>query len=94
MRDAGDKPLPAMLLFRFNGELIPQPVILRLTGQYENASIVRVPNLPAGAYEIWAVPVVDYAFAPLAGRAPSRAPLRVGLTMGEQSVTVVAGPLN
>ncbi|HSY47956.1 MAG TPA: carboxypeptidase-like regulatory domain-containing protein [Thermoanaerobaculia bacterium] len=94
MRDADDKPLPAMLLFRFNGELIPQPVILHLTGQYENASILRVPNLPAGAYEIWAVPVVNYAFAPLAGRVPSRAPLRVGLAMGEQSVTVIAGPLN
>jgi hypothetical protein len=94
MRDADDKPLPAMLLFRFNGELIPQPVILHLTGQYENTSTVSVPNLPAGAYEIWAVPVVNYAFAPLAGRVPSRAPLRVGLTMGEQSVTVVAGPLN
>ncbi|HEX9458820.1 MAG TPA: carboxypeptidase-like regulatory domain-containing protein [Thermoanaerobaculia bacterium] len=94
MRDADDKPLPAMLIFRFNGELIPQPVILHLTGQYENASMLRVPNLPAGAYEIWAVPVVNYAFAPLAGRVPSRAPLRVGLTVGEQSITVVAGPLN
>ncbi len=94
MRGADDKPLPAMLLFRFNGELIPQPVILRLTGQFENASILRVPNLPAGAYEIWAVPVVNYAFAPLAGRVPSRAPLRVGLSMGEQSITVVAGPFN
>lgn len=94
MRGADDKPLPAMLLFRFNGELIPQPVILHLTGQFENASILRVPSLPAGAYEIWAIPVVNYGFAPLAGRVPSRAPLRVGLTMGEQSITVVAGPLN
>ncbi len=94
MRDADDKPLPAMLIFRFNGELIPQPVILHLTGQYENSPTLRVLNLPAGAYEIWAVPVVNYAFAALAGRVPSRAPLRVGLTMGEQSVTVVAGPLN
>jgi hypothetical protein len=94
MRDADDKPLPAMLLFRFNGELIPQPVILHLTGQYENSPTLRVPNLPAGAYEIWAVPVVNYAFAALAGRVPSRAPLRVGLTVGEQSFTVVAGPLN
>jgi hypothetical protein len=93
MRDADDKPLPAMLLFRFNGELIPQPVILRLTGQYEDSPSVRVPNLPAGAYEIWAVPV-NYALATLAARVPNRAPLRVGLTMGEQSVTVVAGPLN
>ena len=83
-----------MLVFRFNGELIPQPVILHLTGQYENAPTLRVPNLPAGAYEIWAVPVVNYALAALAGRVPSRAPLRVGLTMGEQSFTVVAGPLN
>jgi hypothetical protein len=94
IRDADDKPLLAMLLFRFNGELIPQPVILHLTGQYENASVLRVPNLPAGAYEIWAVPVVNYAFAPLAGRVPSRAPLRVGLAMGEQTVRVVAGPLH
>lgn len=94
MRDADDKPLPAMLLFRFDGELIPQPVILRLTGEWGNVSSLRVPNLPAGAYEIWAVPLVNSEFATLAGRVPSRAPLRVGLTMGEQSITVVAGPLN
>lgn len=94
IRDTNDNPLPAMLLFRFNGELVPQPVILRLTGQTENASTLAVTNLPAGAYEIWAVPVVNYAFGPLAGRVPSRAPLRVGLTAGEQSVKLVGGPLN
>jgi len=88
--DASDKPQPAMLLFRFNGELIPQPVILRLTGQYENAATLRVPNLPAGAYEFLAFPVADYAFAPLAGRVPGRAPL----SAGEQSIKIVAAPFD
>ena len=94
MRDAGGNPLSAMLLLRFNGEVIPQPVVLRLTGQYENAPSVRVPNLPAGAYELWAVPVVNYAFAALIGTVPSRPPLRIGLTAGEQVVKLVAAPLD
>ncbi|MCU1350661.1 MAG: hypothetical protein JWO56_3691 [Acidobacteria bacterium] len=94
MRDANDQTVPAMLLFRFNGELIPQPVIMRLTGQYQSAPMLRVPSLPAGAYELWAVTLPPYQYATLAGRVPNRPPLRVGLTAGEQVVKLVAAPLN
>ncbi len=94
MRDANDKVIPAMLLFRFNGELIPPPVIMRLTGQFESTAMLHVGNLPAGAYELWAVTLPPYQVAALGGRVPSRPPLRIGLTAGEQLIKLVAAPLD
>lgn len=94
MRNARDEAVPAMLLFRFNGELIPPPVIMRLTGQFESAPTLRAAGLPAGAYELWGVTLPPHAQAALVGRIPRRAPLRIGLTVGEQSVTLIAAPLD
>lgn len=94
MRDARDEAVPAMLLFRFNGELIPPPVIMRLTGQFESAPMLHAASLPAGAYELWGVALPPHAQAALVGRIPRRPPVRIGLTAGEQSVTLLAAPLD
>lgn len=78
------KPQPSVVLLRFNGEWIPQSVAGRLPADRSAPGIIRFTQLPAGTYELWAVkPSRDYAgtFAP-----PTKAPVRVGLSGGEQHV--------
>ena len=90
---AGDgKPFPARLLIRYNGEFIP-PVVLRnvtLTMERDQTGETVLPRLPAGAYEIWALAGQEDEQQLIATVGSSRQPVRVGLSGGEQVVTVVA----
>jgi Carboxypeptidase regulatory-like domain len=92
-RNKDDKPVGAIIVVRYNGEFIP-PAILRFvtgtqmsTGPAGEAVFAR---LPAGAYELWAAAGPRDEEALLAGGGAVRAPVRVGLSGGEQSVTVPA----
>jgi hypothetical protein len=51
-----------------------------------------LPRLPAGAYEIWTVESDEDETQLIASNGTSREPLRVGLSGGERTVTVVASP--
>jgi hypothetical protein len=93
--DGDGKPAPAGLLIRYNGEFVP-PAILRFvtseSGGMGGTGETLLPRLPAGSYEVWAL-VSDEEELQLIGSAgTARQPVRVGLSSGEQVVTVVASP--
>ncbi|HEY6136330.1 MAG TPA: hypothetical protein VI670_01040 [Thermoanaerobaculia bacterium] len=78
--------LYAAVVLRWNGELVPQPVMLRVGSDFG-----KLDRLPAGAYDVWSVllqPGVAM-WAPLTGYVPPWPPVRVGLTGGEAAADVV-----
>jgi hypothetical protein len=81
-------------VLRYNGELLPQPVSLRLAPLSGPATPRVYDRLPAGAYEVWSVLLRrGPGYAPLIGYAPPGAPVRVGLSTGEAAAEVVGQPL-
>ncbi len=91
-RDREGKQVPGWIIMRYNGELLPQPVTMRLP---LDASLgeIRYQRLPAGSYELWAVaPRRDYS--QLIGVIPAHPAKRVGLTAGDEVVELVAEPLD
>jgi hypothetical protein len=84
------------LLIRHNGEFVP-PAILRFvtgggpvgTGRSGETVLSR---LPAGAYEVWALAGDRDEEALIASNGGLRAPVRTGLSGGEELVEVVAPP--
>jgi hypothetical protein len=80
----------AEVVIRWNGELVPQPVMVRVGSDWG-----RLNRLPAGAYEVWSVLLQPQGarLAPLIGYVPPWPPVRVGLTAGEVTAEVVAQPL-
>ena len=88
-RDEKSKLFPAVVV-RWNGELVPQPVLMRVGSDFGKHD-----RLPAGAYDVWAVLVQPgvSTWAPLIGYVPPWPPVRVGLTGGEAVADVVPQPL-
>lgn len=82
---------PGGVLVRYNGEFIPVTILRSITGEMmvgnRNGEAV-LPRLPAGAYEIWAIASNEDETQLIATSGSSREPLRVGLSSGEQTVTV------
>ncbi|HXI12005.1 MAG TPA: carboxypeptidase-like regulatory domain-containing protein [Thermoanaerobaculia bacterium] len=86
-RNEKDDPGRSTPLIRYNGEWIPLPVSMRLRNDSPESGTVRLRELPAGSYEIWASPPgVDYSA--FAAGPPSTPPVRVGLTAGEATAVV------
>lgn len=89
------EPAPAGLLLRYNGEFVPNAILRFVTGEtahtYPGGEGV-VPRLPAGTYEVWAVTARDGEARMIASGGTLKPPVRVGLSAGEQSVTVIAPP--
>ena len=89
------EPVPAGLLIRYDGELVP-PAMLRFVtkspvGTYPSGEAV-LPRLPAGSYEVWALAGQRDEEALIASNGALRAPVRTGLSGGEQVVEVTAPP--
>ena len=82
---------PAGLLLRYNGEFVPNAMLRFVTGDeahtYPGGEVV-IPRLPAGTYELWALTGRNDEAQLTASGGTLRAPVRVGLASGEQSVTV------
>jgi hypothetical protein len=89
------EPVPAGILIRYNGEFV-RPAILRFVtgdmGWTGRAGEALLPRLPAGSYEVWAITGDEDEVRLIASGGTSREPVRVGLSGGEQVVTVVASP--
>lgn len=77
------KPVPAKLLMRFNGEWVPYSVVTRLQTTFMAGPKLVLPHLPAGAYELWGVGGRQPTFSP-----PPAEPVRAGLSTGEQAVEI------
>ncbi|HYI09350.1 MAG TPA: carboxypeptidase regulatory-like domain-containing protein [Thermoanaerobaculia bacterium] len=89
------EPAQADLLIRYNGEFVPRAILRQVTGPLPGAGRdgeVVLPRLPAGAYELWTVTAPQDEESLIAGNGTLRQPVRVGLSSGEGSVTVVAPP--
>lgn len=90
--DAEGNPKRTPLLFRYNGEFVPAAILRFVTGDH----ITTAPagdrifqRFPAGAYEIWALLPRDRdEVEVIASNGTLRPPVRVGLSVGESSVTV------
>jgi hypothetical protein len=84
-------PIPAGLLIRYNGEFIPHAVLRHVTNEFglDETGETVLPRLPAGTYEIWALEGEADREQLVASAGSSRQPVRVGLSGGEQVVTVV-----
>jgi Carboxypeptidase regulatory-like domain len=89
--NARKEAAPAGLLLRYNGEFIPNAILRFVTGDtahtYPGGEVV-IPRLPAGTYELWALTGRGAEAQLIASGGTLRAPVRVGLASGEQSVTV------
>jgi len=85
-RDEKATKVYAAVVLRWNGELVPQPVMLRVGSDFG-----KLDRLPAGAYDVWSVLLQPGAamWAPLIGYIPPWPPVRVGLTGGEAAADVV-----
>ena len=92
--DAEAKARSASLLFRYNGEFVPGAIMRFVTGDMGTGPTgeALLPRLPAGTYEIWALAGRDDELKLIASGGTLREPVRVGLSSGEQAVTVVAPP--
>ena len=83
--------MPARLLMRYNGEFLPTGMS-RFNGGPGTGSTgeVLLKRLPAGTYELWALLDEGEEQQLIASAGSLRQPVRVGLSGGEQVVTVVA----
>lgn len=90
--DAQGEPFPARLLIRYNGEFVPGAIFRFVTGEMHTGPTgERVfPRLPAGTYEIWVLQGPGDERQLIGSAGALREPVRVGLSSGEQAVTVVA----
>jgi hypothetical protein len=90
--DAKGKPRPTGLLIRYNGEFVPRAILRFVTGEMGSSPTGEslLSRLPAGTYEIWSIAGQDDERQLIASNGTSREPVRVGLSSGEQAVTVVA----
>jgi len=83
--DAEGKPARGGIVMTYNGEPLPASVVMRLRTVPMSDGFRRIDALPAGAYELWGVRVMPGGvLAP-----PASAPVRVGITTGEQPVEIV-----
>jgi hypothetical protein len=87
--DASGKPVSAIPIIRYNGELLPFSLIPNLSAERIGLGAMRFTRLPAGTYEVWGVVVKGDLLAATA-TPPATVPERVGLSTGDQSVTVHA----
>jgi len=82
---------PAGLLLRYNGEFVPNAMLRFVTGDeahtFPGGESV-IPRLPAGTYELWPLMGKNDEAQLIASGGTLRAPVRVGLASGEQSVIV------
>jgi hypothetical protein len=79
------KPARGRPEMRYNGEWVPASVLTSLSIRSGmGGGGIHYTNLPAGAYELW----VEPARKVIVDAVPSREPVRVGLSGGEQTVTV------
>ena len=87
------KPMSVGLLVRYNGEFLPTAISrfigVRGTGPTGEVLLKR---LPAGSYDVWALMGEEDEQQLIASGGSLRPPVRVGLSGGEQAVTVVASP--
>lgn len=92
--DAEGKPRPARLLIRYDGEFVPGAILRIVTGDMGTGATGEglLPRLPSGTYEVWALAGRDEEQRLIAAGGTLREPVRVGLSGGEQVVTVVAPP--
>jgi hypothetical protein len=82
-------PMPVsagLFLIRYNGEFVPASHVVRAR---ETDGDVVLRNLPAGTYELWAIASEEDRQRLLFSNGTSRQPVRVGLSSGEQVVTLV-----
>lgn len=94
--DADEKLAPRGLLFRYNGEFVPGAIARFALGEMPGTGPTGeavLSRLPAGAYELWALGGPADEEAIIASGGTLRTPVRVGLSAGEQSVTLAAPPL-
>ncbi len=85
------KPAPAGLLIRYNGEFVPPAIFRFVTGGMGGTDLtgeVLLPRLPAGSYELWATAGDEDEVQLIASGGTLRKPVLVGLSGGEQTVTV------
>ena len=90
--DSEGKQRPAAVLIRYNGEFVPGAILRFVTGEMGTGHTgeALLPRLPAGTYELWALMSRDDELRLIASNGTLREPVRVGLSSGEQAVTVVA----
>jgi hypothetical protein len=87
--DQAEKPVPAGVLLRFNGEFIPFAVRrFATTNSPGTLGEQLLDRLPAGTYELWGTASREDESAIIASNGTLRPPVRVGLSAGEQVVTV------
>ena len=90
-----DQPVAAPLLIRFNGEFVPGAILRFVTHEFIGTRAtgeVVLAKLPAGAYEVWGLAGEQDEEQMIASNGALRPPVRVGVSGGEQSVSVVAPP--
>jgi len=94
VRDANGELAFGAVVMRYNGEWIPFPASGRLRTERAGKGQMRIQQLPAGVYELWAVNAGQgpgQAARATAGP-PLRSPLTVSLTAGEKDAELTAGP--
>jgi hypothetical protein len=93
LKDSDGKQTHGNVVMRFNGEWLPAPAVMRLPHSWEPDG-PTISGLPAGLYELWAVPVGGTILQQAAETTapPNRAPVRVGLSGGVEDVTLVVQP--
>jgi len=91
--DAEGKQARSGLLIRYNGEFVPGAIlrfVISETGMGWSGEAL-LPRLPAGSYEVWAIGSEEEEVQLIASAGSLREPVRVGLSGGEQTVTVGVG---
>jgi hypothetical protein len=86
-------PMSPNLLIRYSGEFLPPAIESQVTlpKRADRPGEVLLQGLPAGNYEIWATASDEEREKLLSSGGSFREPVRVGLSSGEQAVTVVVG---
>jgi hypothetical protein len=85
--DGEKKPVTAAAAMRWNGEWLPGSVVSTLNRQRIGNGSLRYPLLPAGSYEVWGFRGTRRPLNP-----PTRDPVRIGLSTGEQTVEITVPP--
>ncbi len=92
-------PIPGVsLLVRYNGQVIPYPVLNHIASVQGSlfqtgpggSTVLR--NLPSGLYEFWPFRSAQEGLALLSSLAYSPAPAKIGLSAGEQTLTLKFSP--